>query len=246
MARPRNRPDFDPQPAAAPAQGPTAEQFEEMHRQLLELTGKYNELKQATGGVTLLSPEEVPIYEIGEGSYYSADDVLYPPGVQIEDLTGTIVPNENMIPLNEPAERRMSEMLQSLPRGGNTPSHELIIEAASMVLPAFDPAGKDPLEARAELQRMILDQAMRLRMKQVGMLPGEASQHLPVRPPRSGPVPMMSNTRIRQGDVYGQHLPGPAPGRSGPARTRVRAQPVSASQKAAPPMGTIPNQTIGR
>ena len=232
----------------APAPGPTAQQFEQMRRQLVELTGAYNELKQATGGVTLLAPEEVPIYEIGEGGYYSADDVLYPAGVQIEDITGTIIPNEQMIALNPAAERRMSSYLQQLPEGGTTPSHELIIEAAAMVLPAFDASGKDPLEARAELQRQILDQAMRLRMKQAGMTPGDATPRLAVRPQRSGPVPMMSNTRIRQGEVFDRgHLAGTAPMPSrGPSHTRVRSQGLAPAQKSAPPMGTVQNDTIGR
>lgn len=235
-------------PVREPAgDGPTAQEFAELRSQLFALTGKYNELKEATGGVTLLAPEEVPIYEIGEGGYYSPDDVLYPPGVQIEDITGSITPNEQMIPLNEAAERRMAAYLQSLPRGGNTPSHELIIEAAAMVLPAYDASGKEPLEARAELQKMILDQAMRLRMKQAGMLPGDDKPaRLAVHGQRHGPVPMMSNTRIRQGEVDPRagHLAGPAPSR-GTIRTRVRSAPLSASEKAAPPMGTVANRTIG-
>ncbi len=229
----------------APA-GPSAAEFAELRNQLVALTGKYNELKQATGGVTLLAPEEVPIYEIGEGGYYSPDDVLYPAGVQIEDITGSIVPNEQMIPLNGPAERRMAAYLNSLPRGGNTPSHELIIEAAAMVLPAFNAQGRDPLEARTELHSAILDQAMRLRMKQTGMLP-DNTPRLPVMPQRSGPVPMMSNTRIRTGDANGLYdrIGAPAPQR-GPVHTRVRAAPVAPANKAAPPMGTIQNQTLGR
>lgn len=238
----------DRDPPAAHAPGPTAQQFEAMRRQLVELTGAYNDLKQATGGVTLLAPEEVPIYEIGEGGYYSADDVLYPAGVQIEDITGTIVPNEQMIPLNAAAERRMNAMLQALPRGGNTPSHELIIEAAAMVLPAFDASGKDPQKAREELQKQILDQAMRLRMKQAGMLPGDDSPRLRVQGERRGPVPMMSNTRIRQGEVFDRgHLAGtaPMPTRNAP-HTRVRSQGLAAAQKSAPPMGTVQNDTIGR
>ena len=233
------------EPAAA---GPTAEDFAALRRQLGALTHQYNELKSATGGVTLLAPEEVPIYEIGEGGYYSPDDVLYPPGVQIEDITGSIIPNEQMIPLNDAAERRMAAYLKSLPAGGQTPSHELIIEAAAMVLPAYNASGRDPLEAKAELQRQILDQAVRLRMKQNGMLPGNADPRLQVRSPhRVGPVPLMSNTRIRQTDFDGGRgvLPGPAPTR-GPLQTRVRNAAVAPASKAAPPMGTVQNQTIGR
>ena len=187
--------EFRGEPKEMPS-GPTQEQFQFILQQLAELTGKYNSLKQATGGVELLAPEEVPIYEIGEGGYYSADDVLYPAGIQIEDVTGSIVPNEQMIPLNEAAERRMQAYLETLP--------------------------------------------------QAGMMPGNDQHRLAVRPQRAGPVPMMSNTRIREGEVHGLgHVMGPAPGR-GPVRTRVRAQPLAAAQKAAPPMGTVQNQTIGR
>lgn len=244
-ARPRPADRVSDQPNPEPAV--SAHEFHELRKQLVGLTHKYNELKEATGGVTLLAPQEVPIYEIGEGGYYSPDDVLYPAGVQIEDITGSIIPNEQMIPLNEPAERRLEAYLRSLPQGGHTPSHELIIEAAAMVLPSYDASGKDPLEAKAALQHAILDQAMRLRMKQQGMLPDNASPRLPVRGQRPGPVPMMSNTRIRQTDFDGGRgvLPGPAPAR-GPLQTRVRAAPLAAAQKSAPPMGTVQNQTIGR
>ena len=242
----RGAPDREPPRSAAA--GPSAEEFAFLRQQLVDLHGKYNDLKEATGGVTLLAPEEVPVYEIGEGGYYSADDVLYPAGVQIEDITGTIIPNEQMIPLNAAAERRMDAYLDRLPQGGTTPSHELIIEAAAMVLPAFDASGKDPHEARAELQRQILDQAMRLRMKQAGMTPQDQPARLAVRGARNGPVPMMSNTRIRQGDSFDRTnlaATAPMPSRA-PAQTRLRSSPLAPSQKAAPAMGSVQNQTIGR
>ena len=236
----------DRDPPAAHAPGPTAQQFEAMRRELVALHGKYNELKEATGGVTLLAPEEVPIYEIGEGGYYSADDVLYPAGVQIEDITGTIIPNEQMIPLNAAAERRMAAYLTQLPRGGGAVSAELWIEATAAVLPTFDGSGMSPTERDAELHRLVLQQVNLTRAKEMGL--ADLTPRLPVRSQRSGPVPMMSNTRIRQGDVFDRgHLAGTAPmPQRGPTHTRVRSQPLAAAQKSAPPMGTVHNDTIGR
>lgn len=230
---------------APEAAGPSAAEFAEMRRALVALTGRYNELKEATGGVTLLAPEEVPIYEIGEGGYYSADDVLYPAGIQIEDITGSIIPNEQMIPLNAAAERRMSAYLQSLPRGGGATNHELLLEAAMMIAHTFDAKGRDPVAAKLEFNKLVLDQASRLQMKAAGMLPGEGEPRLAVRPQRTGAVPMMSNTRIRAGDQFGVGQFA-APLARGPVQTRVRAQPLAAAQKAAPPMGTVQNQTLGR
>lgn len=224
--------------------GPSAAEFAEMRRALIALTGQYNELKEATGGVTLLAPEEVPIYEIGEGGYYSADDVLYPAGIQIEDITGSIIPNEQMIPLNAAAERRMSAYLHSLPRhGASAVSAELWIEATAAVLPTFNGSGMSPMDRDAELHRLVLAQVSKIRAKEMGL--SDVAAHLPVRPQRAGPVPMMSNTRIRAGDQFGVGQIA-APLARGPVQTRVRAQPLAPAQKAAPPMGSVANQTIGR
>lgn len=232
----------------APA-GPSAREFAELRQQLVALTGQYNELKQATGGVTLLSPEEVPIYEIGEGGYYSPDDVLYPAGVQIEDITGSIIPNEQMIPLNAPAERRMAAYLAHLDKlaPGATNNSEMFLEAAMMVAHTFDARGRNPVEAKLEFNKLVLDEMGRLQMKQRGMLP-DNTPRLPVMPQRQGPVPMMSNTRIRNADgngLFPDRVGMPAPQR-GPLHTRVRAAAVDPANKAAPPMGTIQNQTLGR
>lgn len=236
----------DPQPQGAA--GPSAREFAEMRAQLALLTGKYNELKQATGGVTLLSPEEVPIYEIGEGGYYSPDDVLYPAGVQIEDITGSIIPNEQMIPLNAPAERRMRAYLAHLdsiaPSAAN--NSEMFLEAAMMVAHTFDARNRNPVEAKLEFNKLVLEEVTRLQMKQRGMLP-DNTPRLAVMPQRQGPVPMMSNTRIRNGDANGLYdrVGAPAPQR-GPLHTRMRAAAVDPANKAAPPMGTVQNQTLGR
>ena len=88
--------------------------------------------------------------------------------------------------------------------------------------------------------------AAAVRAKEMGL--ADLTPRLPVRSQRSGPVPMMSNTRIRQGDVFDRgHLAGTAPmPQRGPTHTRVRSQPLAAAQKSAPPMGTVHNDTIGR
>lgn len=226
----------------------SAAEFAELRSQFAALAGKYDELKQATGGVTLLPADEVPIYEIGEGSYYSPDDAFYPPGVQIEDITGSIVPNEQMIPLNEPAERRMSAYLTQLQRFGTSTAnnHEMFLEAAMMVAHTFDAKGMNPVDGKLEFNRRVLDEISRLQMKQRGMLP-DNTPRLAVMPQRHGPVPMMSNTRIRDADANGLYdrVGAPAPQR-GPVHTRVARGPVAAANKAVPAMGTVNNQTLGR
>jgi hypothetical protein len=137
----------------------------------------------------------------------------------------------------------MEAYLRSLPRTGAANSHELFLEAAMMVAHTFDADGRSPTEAKLQFNAMVLDEVSRLQMKQRGMMPD--TRPLPVRPPRSGPAPIMPNTRIRQGDAgMPGHLPGPAPAR-GAQTTRVRAQPVAPANRAAPAMGTVASQTLG-
>lgn len=230
---------------AEPPRGPSAAEFAELRHQLVALTGKYNELKQATGGVTLLAPEEVPMYEVGPNGYYSKDDQWLFAGIIIEDLTGVMVPAPDMIPLNPPAEQRMAAYLKTLQHHGPAPTGELWIEATAAVLPSFNGAGMSPVERDAELHRLVLEHVALLRAKQMGL--SDVAPRLPVMPQRSGPVPMMSNTRIRNGDANGLYdrVGAPAPQR-GPLHTRVRAAAVDPANKAAPPMGTVHNQTLGR
>jgi hypothetical protein len=63
--------------------------------------------------------EDQPIYEVaGPNSFFSADQVLYPPGSVIKDPYGTMGLNPELIPLNPPAEERIDQYLSSLPGQG--------------------------------------------------------------------------------------------------------------------------------
>ena len=231
---------------ATTERGPTAAEFAALRKQLVDLHGKYNELKEATGGVELLPPEEMPFWEVGEGGHYTRDDMYLVAGVQFYDIDGTLIPNEQMIPLNAAAERRMAAYLDTLPSASGAVTAELWIEATAAVLPTFDGSGMSPTERDAELHRLVLAQVNLRRAKEMGL--ADLAPRPQTRPAHAGPVPLMSNTRIRQGDVFDRgHLAGtaPAPQRGAP-RIRVHSPGLAAAQKSAPPMGTIQNETIGR
>jgi hypothetical protein len=233
--------------APAPAaQAATAEDVAALRRQLADLTDAYSGLKAATGGLTILQPDETPVYELTQ-PWYSPDDVYYPAGTQVEDVTGSIVPNEFMVPLNEAAEDRMTEYLQRLPTQG-TPNLEFIIQAAMELRPR---EGDDPRLA-AEYNARVLERAMMLKFKAEGRLapePGDRPR-LPVRMPvRQGETPIMPNTNIRQGDRFGgdyrsRFMPGQTRGQR-PAATRMRQVAPSAAERVAPVLGTVASQPLG-
>jgi hypothetical protein len=207
------------------------------------MAAKFGALTQATGGVTILPPEEMPIFEVGPGGYYSADDQLFPEGTQIEDVTGRMGLNENLIPLNEPAEDRIIRYVSALPKQG-TPMHEYIIEAAARVLPTLSGTADTP-EARAEINGKILEVASQLSLKARGLMPDDGSPRIPVRAPqRAGHTPIMPNTRIRHDQSPLSHLAAPLPQRA-PQVTRVRQGAAAAASKHTPPMGTVANKTLG-
>lgn len=205
--------------------------------------------KQTTGGVMFLPPEEVPAYELTQ-PWYSPDDVYYPAGTMVEDITGQITPNEHMIPLNAAAEDRMVAYLQKLPAQG-TPNFDHIIQAAMEMRPR---EGDDPRIA-AEYHGRVLQRAMELKYKAEGRLarePGDRPR-VPVKlPTKPGQVPIMPNTRIRQvvaedrygHDYRGRFMPG-ARENTRPASTRMRAPAPSAAERIAPVLGTVASQPLG-
>jgi hypothetical protein len=244
--------------AAAAADGqhqapPASDEIAALRRELAAMSGQlatvseaYSELKAATGGITLLAPEDTPVYELTQ-PWYSPDDVYYPAGAQVEDITGEITPNEFMIPLNEAAEARMAEYLQRLPTQG-TPSLDHIIQAAMELRPR---EGDDPRLA-AEYHGRVLERAMHLKFKAEGRLPLEAGDRprAPVRmPARQGAAPIMPNTHIREGDRFGadyrgRFMPGQTRGQR-PTATRMRQAAASAAERAAPVLGTVASQPLG-
>ena len=125
--------------------------------------------------VQMLSTEEQPVYEIVNEAFYSPDDVLYPVGTQFADVTGMIIPNENMHPLNEPAKRRIQHWMDSLPVAGAQPSIEHILQAAMEMRPR---EGESPL-SMIEFQTATIKRAMEIKYNGQSNAPRPAT--LPVR-----------------------------------------------------------------
>lgn len=227
--------------ADAPAHDARDDMIYRLQQQLEATSNRLAALEQVASG-ELLPPEETPIFEIGPGGYYSADDQLYPEGTIVEDITGRMPLNEQMIPHNEPAQIRLEHYLASLPQHG-TPSHEFVLEAAFRRL--GDLSGNP--EDRAKFFAGVLEEAAHLRMTQLGLSPGQPMPRAasPRTAAQRAAVPMMPNTRIRHdASPLGALPPGPLT-RSGPATTRVRAPAAAPANKAAPPMGGVPTTNLG-
>jgi hypothetical protein len=232
--------------AAAPAHDPRDEIIAALQNQLATMENRFAAL-ESMAGAEVLPPQEMPVFEIGPGGYYSADDVLYAEGVQIEDLTGRMPLNEQLIPLNEAAQRRMEQYLARLPQHG-TPNHEFVLEAAFRQLGTLNGMGDTP-EARAEFGARVLEEAAKLRMKQLGLLPGnDMPRTASPAARRPANVPLMSNTRIRHDASPLGHVDArvAGPAARGPVKTRVRTGATAPANKAAPPLGTVHQTNLGR
>lgn len=229
-----------PAAARAPERDVKDTMIMQLQNRLADMELRMNTLS-AGGGMELLPPEEMPIFEVGPGGYYSADDCLYPEGVIIEDITGRMPLNEQLVPLNEPAEERLEMYLRSLPQHG-TPSHEFVLEAAFRQL--GDLAGNTG--DRAGFFARVLEDAAKLRMTQLGLLPGQEAPRAasPRTAAERSHVPIMSNTRIRHDAGPLGHVPQAPLGR-GAVQTRMRAPAAAPAHKAAPPMGTVASTNIG-
>ena len=232
------------------------EEMAVMSRQLAEAahlaesaTAELGALRQHT--LAPLPPDETPVYELIQ-PWFSPDCVYYPAGTQVEDITGTITPNEHMVPLNAAAETRMLDYLSTLPDSGAL-STEHIVQAAMEMRPR---EGDDP-RLVAEYHGRVLQRAMEIRFEREGKLaprPGERpAPRMPLRlPTRPGTVPVMGHTRIRNvepderlSDAYrGRFAPG-APLARPAAATRQRSAPVSAAQREAPVYGGPSSSNIG-
>lgn len=244
-------------PATPSADTISAEEARALRRQLSQTTalahalGEQIELmRSAPVPGELLPPEEAPAYEL-TAPWYSPDDVYYPAGTRVEDLTGEIVPNEHMVPLNAAAEDRMVTYLTRLPTQG-TPNLDHIIQAAMELRPR---EGEDP-RLVADYHGRVLQRAMELKFKQEGKLapePGDRPR-LPAKlPTRPGHVPIMPNTHIREGlapgdrfgaEYRGRFMPGARAG-ARPTSTRMRSPAPSAAERAAPVLGTVASQPLG-
>lgn len=168
----------------------------------------------------ILPPGEAPVYELAS-PYYSPDDVFYPEGAQFEDITGTIVPNESMIPLNAAAERRVTEWLARQPSKTRTPPLELIMQAAMELRPK-EGVQELPVE---EFMKSVMNRAIERHCANLGIKADDAPRSVTRRPDAN--VPLMSNTKINNQVGSGQR----------PAATRLRQDAVAPANKAAAPTG---------
>lgn len=217
MAQPQP-PTFDP--AKMPV---TPEQIFALQREL-------SDLRQIVARSVDAMPNE-PFYECLE-PFYSPDDVYYPSGARFVDVTGRMIPNEQMIPLNPAAEERMGEFLSTLPHAQRTPTLENIVQSAMKMRPRD---GDDP-KLFAEFQSRMMREAMEM---QYGLAPGApvppAKIH-PDLPRKRDGIPMMPNTRITGGQAYR----GPAQG-----STRLTAESVPAALRSTRVMGSVQSNPLG-
>ena len=201
---------------AANDKGAPTSEIEQLRHQLALAEQRNAQLEQIANAGAPLPPEHQTAYEILSEGYYSPDDVLYPIGSQFIDITGAIIPNEHMIPLNAPAEKRMTEWLNSLPTQDKTPPIEHIIAAATQ-LRNFEGDQK-------EFQKAMLDLALN------NAFHGQDRKIAPkpvTMPARPGNVPLMSNTRIM----------GQAPSRTAHA-TSLHREAIAPADKSTPVVGS--------
>lgn len=168
-----------------------------------------------------LAPGDAPLYELA-GPWFSPDDVYYPEGARVEDITGRIVPNEVMIPLNDAARVRVDEWMAKQPGAHRTPPLELILQSAMELRPK---EGQGELSV-ADFMQAVMSNAIAKHYG--GGVTAEDLKRPVTRPQRADPnVPLMSNTKINNQVGAGAR----------PAATRLRQGAVAPAEKAAPPTG---------
>lgn len=209
------------QPPAPPA----LDQSAEILRQIAELRAKNADLEARLQTSTDF-PTTNPVYEILEPGFYSSDDVYYPVGAQVEDLLGTMIPNECMVPMNAAARERSEAYIASLPEGRRTPNLGTIVETAMKMRPR---EGDDP-NRMADFAGRLLAEAFRA---DYGADPsgGRSAPQMPVK--RDG-VPLMPNTRIGKGGSP-----------QAPGSTRVARLPLPPGLKTTRAMGTVQSNPLG-
>jgi hypothetical protein len=189
----------------APEQ-PNWEQFQALQRELQQATSQIAKLANQNAELAresksfapqILPDHEQPVYETTQ-PYMSPDDVYYPEGVQFVDVTGQIIPNETMIPLNEAAQRRMNAYLATLPAPGGTPSLEDMIDA---VMQVSRQVGDNPQD-RALMAGAVMQRAIELKYSRLGV--SQDPMRRPVFTPATrvadqANIPLMSNTNFRAG-----------------------------------------------
>lgn len=210
-------------------------QLDALRAQIADLTGTVARQKgeleaaearaaqaMAAAGPAVLPPGEAPVYELVK-AWFSPDDIYYPEGTQFEDITGRVIPNEDMIPLNDPARKRMSDWIASQPSQTRTPPLELIMQAAMELRPK---EGQQELPV-ADFMKLVMSKAIDRHCAAMGV-PRETMSKPQTMPRRPDPsVPLMSNTKINGQTGAGARQPA----------TRLRQAATAPADKAAPPTG---------
>lgn len=213
-----------------------------------QLAARLSELERSSAWSEPVPLSELPLYEL-TAPFYAPDDQYFPAGVQFRDLTGDLVPNETMIPLNAAAEDRLVEYLNSLPlKGALNGAEELIIQAA------YEMRQQEFASPEAR-NAAVLERATKIKYGREGRLMSQDPRANIRIPHRLSDAPIMSNVRVHQiqeedrfgGDYRGRFMPGGARPTSKPvgSRTSMAKAAVSAAEKPAPVFGTMQSQSLG-
>ena len=182
-------------------------QLADARRQIADRESQLAEAGQqleALAPISILPDDKQPFYEIVNAPYFSPDNILYEIGSRFRDLTGTIIPSESFLPLNEPAHKRVADWLMSLPEAGETPNLDAILEAATELSPLNDDGTK---KAKEEFAAELVRHAMRKKAEGLGIKhdPAKEAARGVTRDPRK--APMMMNMKRTADDRPAQRTP---------------------------------------
>lgn len=214
--------------------------------ELAALRAQVSRLTEIVEQVTSVPEDDdpYPLYEVGQGGYFSRDCVNYPPGAIFRDKTCNIVPNQEWKPLNEAAMRNMAAYEASLPDKGllSPKERDELIPQAEMELRQRE------FSSQEAKHLAVMERALYLKRRLDG---GMAA--LRGRPDPN--VPMMSNVRIQRNDVTdraaighpGRMFPGGARPTPHPtySETELYRGPTPAANKDAPVFTGVQSQTLG-
>jgi hypothetical protein len=183
-------------------------QIRDMQKNFAVVVARNKELEvEATGGV--LPESDQPIYELA-APWFSPDDVYYYEGMIVTDVRGDIIPNEFMIPRNEPAQQRYDAYMNGLPAPGRQPTISEMIDATARVMRDMG-QGASGNEVQAAVFAALLSKGMDTKRGE-----RNAAFTAPQRAVDRNNVPLMANTNITQ---QGTPQRPPVPKR-GPVRTK--------------------------
>lgn len=152
---------------------------------------------EAMTPVKILPRDDQPFYEIVNEPFYSPEGILYAVGARFRDLTGTIIPSDSFLPLNEAAHKRVMDWRMTLPEEDDTPSTDSILEAALEVSPLDDAGNR---LAEAEYKAAVVKQAILRRNEKKGVKREPDDVALPNAIRAGQQIPMMTNVRKSAGE----------------------------------------------